>query len=99
VSLRPGAVGNLLLNATPLVIPLAGKKDISIQIVPSGADTVSVEGTLESPDDAGATWFSLIAATNTATLVTLAGPVSAIRVTRASGSTVLSKVVVLTPVN
>jgi len=95
---RAGA-GGQLFGSSVLVVPCAGRKDMSIAIVPSGSDTCKVEVTLESPDDLAATWFEIIAATNTSSVVTLTGPIAALRCTRVSGATALNKVIVYTPQN
>jgi hypothetical protein len=97
---RPGGVIFTNVGAAAQVITSgAGKKDVAIHLAPSGADTVKVEATLASPDDLAATWFEVIAATNTATVVTLTGPYAALRMTRVTGATDLNKLTVYSPSN
>jgi hypothetical protein len=98
--MRPGGVIFLNSGATPQIITSgAGKKDVSIHLAPSGADTVLVEATLASPDDLAAVFFTVIASTNTPTTVTLTGPYGALRMTRTGGATSLNKLTVLSPSN
>jgi len=93
VANRPGATGQFFGTAV-LIVAAPGVKDQAVGLFPSGADTCSVEATLESPDDPAASWITIIAATNTPTVITLTGPVAAIRATRATGTTNLNKLVV-----
>ena len=97
---RPG--GNIFTNVgatAQIITSCAGKKDVSIHLAPSGTDTVLIEATLASPDDLGAVYFTVIAATNTPTVVTLTGPYGALRMTRATGTTDLNKLTVFSPAN
>lgn len=97
---RPGGVIFTNVGAAAQVITSGcGKKDVSIHLLPSGADTVLVEATLASPDDLAAAYFTIIATTNVGTVVTLTGPYGALRMTRITGATDLNKLTVYSPQN